>query len=1048
MADTAARLAISARRNEVARFTIAVTGIDLTGVAMAMQVRQTVDNPYLLFALGTVNTLAAEGLKLDGVTVTNGVPTSIIKGRINASTMTDPTKVPYIGEIGTDSPLAYAMQWTLNGDAQTRLYGVFNVVGSAFGSDGAPTNRPPSYGASTSCSGGRSSGSLSFGDQVIAITLASSDLVGLEVGRAVSAAATAVAARDGILNNAGFITVSTDLLLDAASKISIVAGGISRVTAVASDLALGASGSFILRAPQAASDAVAASISAVTAASSLMTSATIRTGKLATPTTGPAYPAWTTVSLTPFPAGGTLTRIQLFAAAAGTLKLKRFTKSGSTYTQTGTVSLAISDTGLQTIAAPPSFVLAPGEYIGFYPTAGLMTYTTQTVDLPGYVYGAGDVTTVTTALGANNRPQISFDVLTKTPISSTNVETLNLNAAKGAAAAALLLQETVGAVQMIGRTDVPIETGQNATGINVSLSPVVRDSVLSSVRFYARNAGNFILRKFSRSGTSFTTVAQWETPIAAAGLYTFTAADFGSFPVLAGEYVGFATSGSLVLARSGSRLTDPGGWAAFTGTDAPTFTPTMLANSISNEIGFVLTGADLIPSSARVLAVQRKAKGGVPYLLAIADQVPLLSNGGWNGGIAYGQSNSAGEGQRNPLNALSLTQPYLNLTFGSGPSSGKGGSSSGAGNTSPGTTTVIPLVENTAVRADGQTGGESWSSGVANWLTGLLIERQGLAPATAVVFQSSAGHGSYSIAQLAKGSTWYQNLRDHWIEAKARATAAGVPYVLQTVQWSQGEQDSANGTTRAVYRAALMKLIDDINTDIAADIGQTTPVHLLIVQTASANNNNANLANLVQIQLAQLDAANLHPRIHLVAPMFQFYTLNGGGLHLDPPGQLLLGRYFGRAAHQLITEKREPDRIRVLSATAAGTRVTIRFDVPTAPLQLATDWIGLAQDFGFKVVDDTGTLVLSNVNVGADGVSITMTTDRALAANPKTRYALDYIGSGMSLFSDAFTTIQVGTSGNLCDSTADTSLVKGVAQPMRHIAPHFEAAIYVIDGAV
>ncbi len=196
MADTAARLAISARRNEVARFTIAVTGIDMTGVAMAMQIRLGRDVPGApLISLATVTTLAAEGLKLDSVTTTNGVPTSIIKGRINASTMTDATKVPYMGEVGTDSVLAYAMQWTLGGDAQTRLYGDFIVVGSAFGSDGAPTNRPVSYGAPSSAVGGSSGGSLSFGDQVILVTIASADLVGIEVAKAVAASAAAVAAR-------------------------------------------------------------------------------------------------------------------------------------------------------------------------------------------------------------------------------------------------------------------------------------------------------------------------------------------------------------------------------------------------------------------------------------------------------------------------------------------------------------------------------------------------------------------------------------------------------------------------------------------------------------------------------------------------------------------------------------------------------------------------------------------------------------------------------------------------------------------------------------
>jgi len=211
MADTAARLAISARRNEVARFTFMVVGIDMTGVTMAMQIRLGRDVPGApLISLATVNTLSAEGLKLDSVTVTNGVPTSIIKGRINASTMTDPAKVPYMGEVGTDSVLAYAMQWTLNGDAQTRLFGDFIVVSSAFGSDSAPSSRPISYGGALTYSGGAGSGSLTFGDQVIQVSIAAIDqliplLAGTkadadrataQAGLAVTARAAAEAARD------------------------------------------------------------------------------------------------------------------------------------------------------------------------------------------------------------------------------------------------------------------------------------------------------------------------------------------------------------------------------------------------------------------------------------------------------------------------------------------------------------------------------------------------------------------------------------------------------------------------------------------------------------------------------------------------------------------------------------------------------------------------------------------------------------------------------------------------------------------------------------
>ncbi len=192
---TAARLAIAARRNEVARFTIAVDGIDLTGVNMAMQIRLAPDTPGApLLALGTVTTLAAEGLKLDSVTVVDGIPTSIIRGRINASTMTDATKMPYSGEVGTDTVLAYAMQWTLGGDAQTRLHGIFIVVASAFNSDNAPVNRPIGYGGSSGNSSVGTSSTLTFGDEIIRVSLDGFDLLAPLIQQAVLAAEQAMAA--------------------------------------------------------------------------------------------------------------------------------------------------------------------------------------------------------------------------------------------------------------------------------------------------------------------------------------------------------------------------------------------------------------------------------------------------------------------------------------------------------------------------------------------------------------------------------------------------------------------------------------------------------------------------------------------------------------------------------------------------------------------------------------------------------------------------------------------------------------------------------------
>ena len=217
MPDTAARLALVARRYEVCRFSIAVTGIDLTGVAMNMQVRMQRGTPGApLIQLGTVATTAAEGLKLDSVTVTDGVSTSIIKGRINQSTMSTAASVPFAGELGADVTLAYAMQWTLVGDAQTRLEGDFIVRDCAYGSDNAPANRPVSYGGSGGRLVGVSTGSLTFGDQVVQVSLADTDLLAPIValaGAARDGAAAAQAGAEVALTGAGSAANTATLAL-------------------------------------------------------------------------------------------------------------------------------------------------------------------------------------------------------------------------------------------------------------------------------------------------------------------------------------------------------------------------------------------------------------------------------------------------------------------------------------------------------------------------------------------------------------------------------------------------------------------------------------------------------------------------------------------------------------------------------------------------------------------------------------------------------------------------------------------------------------------
>lgn len=191
MADTAARLALIARRYQVCRFTIVVTGIDFTGVAMNMRVRLQRGTPGApAIALGTVTTASAEGPKLDNASIINGVPVSVIKGWINQSTMSDASKVPFVGELGAEPPLTFNMQWTLNGDANDRIEGEFIVRDSAFGSDNAPANRPESYRSGRTVHGSNAS-TLTFGDQVTNVSIDGTDVTAPKAVRVEAASAAA-----------------------------------------------------------------------------------------------------------------------------------------------------------------------------------------------------------------------------------------------------------------------------------------------------------------------------------------------------------------------------------------------------------------------------------------------------------------------------------------------------------------------------------------------------------------------------------------------------------------------------------------------------------------------------------------------------------------------------------------------------------------------------------------------------------------------------------------------------------------------------------------
>lgn len=376
--------------------------------------------------------------------------------------------------------------------------------------------------------------------------------------------------------------------------------------------------------------------------------------------------------------------------------------------------------------------------------------------------------------------------------------------------------------------------------------------------------------------------------------------------------------------------------------------------------------------------------------------------------LAYGQSLSTGvRGQ----SVISLTQPYSNITFSSGVR-GNGGDFSA----------IKPLTEDDAKPTpDGESSAaETVCSGMANYASLAMYRENGVLPGEHVIFCSTAGHGGYTISQLAKGAEWYNT---QFLSHLNGARKLKADIALHAIAWLQGETDSINTNyTKAAHLAALLKLQSDITADAQAVTGQDSPVMFLTYQHSSRVKTND------AVPLAILEACDTSDYFYFVAPTYAFphYT---DGLHLLAEGYKWIGAYYGRAYKQAIIDGIKPLAIRPKGATWHGNKVTVRFDVPVSPLVLDATNLAPTKDSGFAVFAGGVAQTISAVEV-LNGDSVVITLESALTSTPQVRYAFDNLGTGL--------TIQNGASGNLRDSCPDTCIIAGNEKPMFYICPHFK----------
>lgn len=283
-----------------------------------------------------------------------------------------------------------------------------------------------------------------------------------------------------------------------------------------------------------------------------------------------------------------------------------------------------------------------------------------------------------------------------------------------------------------------------------------------------------------------------------------------------------------------------------------------------------------------------------------------------------------------------------------------------------------------------------------------------------------AGVGGTSYAGLKKGNQIYTNMLLALEKAKVLAAARGLKVIVDAVVCKHGE----SGAGDPAYKGYLQEWRSDIEADLKAVTGQMADVHFVFSQPSSFAVANPEAA------LAMLELHNEDERFHLACPD---YCVGGAGYHVDylhmvGPGYAHLGAYYAQAWMQALWGASGRNKVlQMTSASRTGSAVIVRFDVPVAPLQLDTDLVAAAQNFGFRFYDSTGEIPIESVSLAGDGVSVTV----QLAGVPSgTGERIEYALTPQS----NPRTLEAIPRGNLCDSSTATSIHDN--RPLKNWAVH------------
>lgn len=236
------------------------------------------------------------------------------------------------------------------------------------------------------------------------------------------------------------------------------------------------------------------------------------------------------------------------------------------------------------------------------------------------------------------------------------------------------------------------------------------------------------------------------------------------------------------------------------------------------------------------------------------------------------------------------------------------------------------------------------------------------------------GHGQNTITQLSKPVPCYNKFIEEIAYAFETAQELGWDFQIPAVCWMQGESDIAEYPDTD-YKSLFHEMYNNLNTDIKQITHQANDIRMICYQSSAltkaekynTNNFEGTESQTPEIQMELVRDDSL---IWAMGPTYPYDYLREA-LHIDAIGQKRIGDLAAKSALGII--RNEPCFIGLvpMETKVEGNTVSILFNVPTPPLCFDTIQVIKADHYGFNVIRQDNTDIISDVVLQGDTVVIT-----------------------------------------------------------------------------